>query len=363
MKRKIFTIATIAAMSVGAAMAAPDVKWLNPNYDFGAFKEDMGLVTCVFRGVNTGDEPLLVIDARANCGCTRPVYTKNAVAPGDTLKVTVSYDPTGRPGRFHKQVKVTTNSEGKASSILNIRGTVIGASNTLKTRYPITAGKCRVSNDVAPFGETTKGHVLAAAVNIYNPTQDTIVPAVADMPEYINAMFRPEVIPPGEQGTLSMTAYTDRCREWGVVESRFRLIPDKDHADDFVDVTTIMIVNEDFSKLTDDQRTKAPVAKVSTQALDFGRMSRRTGKAEQRFTITNTGRSPLLIRRIYSADKSLDIKTSTMKVKPGKSATVTVYANADKLESGDLLNARITLITNSPDNPTIMVRAVGEVTD
>lgn len=344
-------------------MAAPEVKWLNPDYDFGAFKEEMGHVTCVFRGVNTGDEPIVVIDARANCGCTRPVYTKKAVAPGDTLKVTVSYDPTGRPGRFHKQVKVTTNAGGKASSILNIRGTVIGASNTLKTRYPITAGKCRVSNDVAPFGETTKGHVLAAAVNIYNPTQDTIVPAVADMPAYINALFRPEVIPPGEQGTLSMTAYTDRCREWGVVESSFRLMPDKDHADDFVKVSTVMIVNEDFSKLTDDERAKAPVAEVSTQALDFGRMSRQSGTEERQFTITNKGKSTLLIRRIYSADKALRLKISTMKVKPGKSATVTVYANTSNVEPGDLLNARITLITNSPDNPTIMVRAVGEVTD
>ncbi len=107
---------------------------------------------------------------------------------------------------------------GAGSKVLTITGTVIGSSNTLSSRFPVAAGRARISNDVTPFGETVKGRVLAAAVNIYNPTADTLVPAVVEKPDYLNVLFRPEVIPPGEQATLSLTAYTDRVEGWGVIE-------------------------------------------------------------------------------------------------------------------------------------------------
>lgn len=340
-----------------AASAAPSLTWLQPVHDFGAFREEMGPVTCTFQAINTGDEPVVVLDARANCGCTRPVYAKKPVAPGDTLKVSVSYDPKGRPGRFHKQVRVTTNPPAGAS-VLNIRGTVIGASNTLRSRYPIEAGNARISNDVTPFGETRKGHVVAAAVNIYNPTDSAITPAVANVPGYINGIFRPTVIPSGEQGILSLTAYTDRCPQWGVVTDSLTLIPDARHPEQSATIATVVIVNEDFSKLTPEQLEDAPVAQYSTDVLDFDRIDG-TAPRHLTFTIGNSGRSPLLIRRLYTPDHAITIKSSSTKIKPGRKATVTVTVDPAKLSADQPLNARITAITNSPDNPNSIIRVVG----
>ncbi len=357
---RIFTL--LAVMSLGLhAMGEEQLVWLNPTHDFGAFREEMGLAECTFLAVNTGDEPVGVIDARANCGCTRPVYSRQPVAPGDTLRISVAYDPSGRPGRFRKQVKVTT---GAGSKVLTITGTVIGSSNTLSSRFPVAAGRARISNDVTPFGETVKGRVLAAAVNIYNPTADTLVPAVVEKPDYLNVLFRPEVIPPGEQATLSLTAYTDRVEGWGVIEDSFRLVPDKTDGAG-VEIQTVMIVNEDFSKLTKTQREQAPHAQVSEKSVDFGAVNPSSGKVSRTFTIANTGKSPLIIRRVYSPEKALAVKASTMKVKPGKSAEVTVTLDPAQLSSSDisqgLFNARITLITNDPDGANKIIRAVAEI--
>lgn len=358
-------LSLIATLSASASFAGPQLVWLNPVHNFGAFKEELGPVTCTFKAVNTGDEPVVVIDARANCGCTRPTYTREPVAPGDTLFVSVAYDPQGRPGRFSKQVKVTANTDIK-SYILSVRGTVIGASATLKSRYPEEVGPYRVSNRIAPFGETLKGHVLAAAVNIYNPTADTIRPAVKNIPAFINALFRPSVIPPGEQAILSMTAYTDRTPLYGIIEDSLTLIPNEASPENSIDISTVMIVNEDFTKLTAEQLAAAPVAKVSESVLDFGVVDPAgIDPIEREFTITDTGHESLAVRRLFSADKSLAIKASAMKARQGRKITVNVALIPSLLNEGQkaegIINSRITLITNDPANPTQIIRVVGQI--
>lgn len=358
--RKILTT-IMAAVCVLVAQAAPRIVWLNPTYNFGAFREEVGPVTCVFEGVNVGDEPVVVIDARANCGCTRPAYDREPIAPGDTLRVSVAYDPAGRPGRFSKQVKVAT-SNGK-TAVLRIRGTVIGSSNTLRSRYPEQSGAIRFSNRISPFGETRKGNVLASAVNIYNPTPDTIYPAVTRKPAYINVLIRPEAVAPGEQGTLSMTAYTDMTDGWGLIEDSLSVVFDRNHPDWTATIQTVMIVNEDFTKLTEQQRADAPTADLSETTLDFGVIDPAAGAVSRRFTVANHGRSALLIRRLYSPDKAVAVKASSMKVKPGKKATVTVTVDPAAIRpsaTGDtILNARITLIANAPESPSQIIRVVG----
>ncbi|MCM1292229.1 MAG: DUF1573 domain-containing protein [Bacteroides sp.] len=353
------TITSLSLLVAAVCQAAPQLVWLNPTHDFGAFHEEMGKVTCTFMAVNTGDEPVVVVDARANCGCTRPVYDRAPVAPGDTLRVSVSYDPSGRPGRFHKQVKVATNTE--TTAVLNIRGTVIGSPSTLNSRYPQTVGPYRYSSSIVPFGETVKGHVLAAAVNIYNPTDQPIEPAVDSVPAVFNMMFKPTVIMPGDQGILSITAYTDRLDDWGVIEDSFVLIPDKNHPADRARLQTVMIVNQDFSKLTDEERNNAPKAALSESTLDFGRISLTGGGVTRRLTVRNDGASTMLLRRVYSPEKGVSVRVSADKVKPGKEAVITVTVNPAKLAGESMLNGRLTIIVNDPADHTRIVRLVGEI--
>lgn len=349
-------IAAIAALSVSAQ---PGLRWLETVHDFGAFHEDVGLVKCSFKAVNETGQPVSVLKARANCGCTRPTYNKEPIAPGDTLTVSVAYDASGRPGAFSKQVRVETTA-GKHDFL--IKGTVIGSPNTLATRYPVAVGEMRVSNSMTPFGQALKGRVLSAAVNIYNPTDHDIRPAVDSLPPYVNALFRPEVIKTGEQGTLSLTAYTDRCDDYGVVTDRFILIPDSENSPESrVAIATTIIVNEDFSKLTPEEKERGPVASLSNDILDFGRLSATDGKKTMTLTITNTGKSQLIVRRYFTADPAVSLHIDREKIKPGKSAKLRVTVDCSRLHAPDPLNARITLITNSPSAPSQIVRVVAEV--
>lgn len=94
------------------------------NHDFGTIQEAKGPVSCTFEFTNTGDKPLLIIDATASCGCTHPEYPSKPIKPGKKGKIKVTYSPIGRPGAFKKTVKVKTNGKERAT-ILRIEGTVI----------------------------------------------------------------------------------------------------------------------------------------------------------------------------------------------------------------------------------------------
>ena len=94
------------------------------SHDFGTIKEANGPVSCTFEFTNTGDKPLLIIDATASCGCTRPEYPTKPIKPGKKGKIKVTFSPIGRPGAFKKTVKIKTNGKER-STTLRIDGTVI----------------------------------------------------------------------------------------------------------------------------------------------------------------------------------------------------------------------------------------------
>lgn len=95
----------------------------NVEHDFGAIKEADGSVTHTFVIKNTGDAPLVITRVVASCGCTTPQFSKEPIAPGQTSKIDVTYNPAGRPGQFVKTIAVYSNGKD-GTFTLRIKGVV-----------------------------------------------------------------------------------------------------------------------------------------------------------------------------------------------------------------------------------------------
>ena len=125
---KRFFIAFLVVCSIALSGVADDkyaeATFTVKSHDFGNIKEANGPVSCTFEFVNTGDKPLLIIDATASCGCTRPEYPTKPIKPGKKGKIKVTYSPIGRPGAFKKSIKIKTNGRER-STVLHIEGNVI----------------------------------------------------------------------------------------------------------------------------------------------------------------------------------------------------------------------------------------------
>lgn len=125
MKKFIAIAALIALFAIPAWSDKGEsrMKLKETVHDFGTIKENGGPAVCEFEFENQGNAPLLIFDATAECGCTRPEYPKNPIAPGKKGKVKVTYNPLGRPGPFDKTVTIKTNGTPKKLRV-KIRGSV-----------------------------------------------------------------------------------------------------------------------------------------------------------------------------------------------------------------------------------------------
>ena len=94
------------------------------SHDFGIVKEKNGMVSHEFEFTNVGDGNLIIIEATATCGCTRPEYPKNPIAPGKKGKIKVTYNPIGRQGAIDRVVTIKTNASPKKVR-LKLKGNVV----------------------------------------------------------------------------------------------------------------------------------------------------------------------------------------------------------------------------------------------
>ena len=357
MKKIITAIALLLSVSIGLS-AQRSIRWVNSDYDFGAFKEDSGHVTCQFKGVNVCDEPISIVSARATCGCTTPEYSHKSFASGDTITITVSYDPEGRPGRFMKKVYLK-NSNDDDQDELKIRGVVIGSEETLKSRYPIDCGKLRMQQEVVAIGELPRGKAKAGFVNVYNQTTDSVVPQLTNVPSDIKTSITPAKVAPGEQASLAFHFDAFYCEKWGIVNDSVVLVTDvADGKEVTIDVTANVVPN--FAKMTPGERMNAPVVAFEPERVDMGVVSRQGQPITREFKVKNKGKDELKIYRVYSLDDGVSVKLDKSKIKGGRTTKVVVTITPSQLK-GELLNATIKFVVNDPSNPQPVMRVVGEL--
>lgn len=356
---------TLRRLLLSAAAAMPlwlfadPVTWLQTTHDFGAFNEDLGAVDAIFEMVNTSGAPVRIIDARATCGCTVPEYPREEIAPGDTARLRATYLASGRPGKFSKNIYVRTSAEPSKQQTLTVSGTVIGASSTLASRFPVVAGPMRLKSSTVPFGEVLRGKIKSIYIDAYNQSADTLRPQLAGLPPYIDCHLTPEVVPPGEQMQICLTLQTLKASEWGINSGDFSLItvPGDTLAMDY-----FAIIAEDFSQLTPGQRLNAPVAELTPERVNLGELSDLKPR-ELTFELRNSGKSPLEVRRVQIADPTLsDLRIASTRIKPGKSARITLTFSPEKAD-GDFIAARLTVICNDPENSLITSRITAEINE
>lgn len=119
----VAAVVTAAIVTPASAKGKAAIKFAEDVYNFGTIPEKKGVVTHEFTFTNTGDAPLVIVDAHAECGCTTPEYPKAPVMPGKTGKIKVTYNPLGRPGSFTKSVTIKSNGKPK-KAVIYIKGIV-----------------------------------------------------------------------------------------------------------------------------------------------------------------------------------------------------------------------------------------------
>jgi len=116
--KKLILMSLLLVCGFSFASAQAEIKFDKLTHNFGTFSEKEGTVTCVFNFTNVGDQPLIINQAVASCGCTVPTYTKEPIKPGESGQIKVTYNGAGKfPGHFKKSITVRTNGKAEMTRL------------------------------------------------------------------------------------------------------------------------------------------------------------------------------------------------------------------------------------------------------
>lgn len=328
-------------------------------WDFGTIREADGPVRHTFTARNTGNEPVVVVEVSVSCGCLRPEFSRKPVLPGGELPLTITFDPTNRPGRFDKQIGVFL-SGSKTPVRLALTGTVVPREKSIEELYPLDAGcGLRLETNFFAFSYLYHDEAAYTSVGAVNTSQH---PLRLEFRLQRSSGFlhieAPAELGPGEQAEIVLRYLVPRASShYGTVQDELTLAVDGRTSR--LPFTTHGIAVDSREIVND---AGDPIAKIEPATLRFGEVKLGSEAPEQRFTIRNEGGSPLAVRAVELPDRvrcSLRAGDSI----PAQGSRPVIVAIDTKPPLYGAFTEHITLITNDPVRPLRKVRVTAVLID
>lgn len=140
-------------------------------YNFGRILEKNGKTSRTITLTNKGGKPVAISDVRTSCGCAAPTFTKQAIRPGQTGKVTITYDPYNRAGKFAKDIYILLN-DGSNYVETKITGEVVPFLHPVTEDHPYAFGHgLYMGLKLLPFANQGAGVRQTVQLRIANDTK------------------------------------------------------------------------------------------------------------------------------------------------------------------------------------------------
>jgi hypothetical protein len=342
------------------------VKFEEEVHDFGIINIDSGYVFHEFSFINIGSTPFIINNVKTSCGCTSPEWTREPVIPGQSGSITVRFNPKGRPGPFSKSITIYSNAESQPV-VLKIKGIVeterpeVTKERKLadiKREYKYEMGDLRLKNTHVAFNEILKGTSKTMNVTIANSSaENSIKPSIKSIPDFLTIVFNPAVLEPAGEGEIEITYNSALKDEWDrAIDRLYVLVNNIAPRNNMLTVTAT--VTEDFSGLTEDEKVNAPSASFDSRTFNFGTI-KQGKKIEHNFVLKNTGKSDLLIRRVWATCGCTAVTPRKTIIKPGEDTQIKAVFNSTGRKGNQ--KKMITVITNDPVNPKVLLWLEGIV--
>lgn len=319
------------------ASASPDFD--HYEWDFGEIEEREGTVSHVFTLKNDGTGPLYVGRAIPSCSCITAVLPQEAILPGKTGELIVSFSPSGAVGDTFRSLEIT-DSEGRLLGTLSIEANVIPIDRSIQERYFYTLGDMLYANlCTVPFGYIYPGDTLTKTVFLANASPEAISIETSRPSFPTFQVGAPASIAPGEELPLTLAYALPAESQWiGTLNDTLRLSINGKPA--LLPITTSAIV---LQRLTDSSTPPAlrtyPSSGKLMPKLDPG-TAEEPGDYEATIEVHNDGQSPLQLLKVEAPD-GINAIVDQETIAPGEQTLLRVSCQQAR-------KFRIRLFTNDP---------------
>jgi len=321
-------------------------------HDFGVIGEKNGNATVNFVLTNNSTDPIVITNAVASCGCTKPVWTKEPIEPGKQATIAVSYNPIGRIGPFAKTVTIYLNSQS-TPVYLKIKGTVVKgeiAKKKPEEEYPVALGSYLLKSKELNFGQISWNDSKNIRLEVFNNSDKSITQQVMKLPKYLKVIFDPVIIPTKTAGVVDVTVSVPESNFYGNLSGEFTILINGVRQS-FPYSANVL---DDFSKWTATKKANAGKINLSATELNFGNFSSGNSRT---LKISNSGKSVLNIHSIQSSDPAVNVSKTHFAVNPEEIVDIKVNVDAKKVQSK--LSAKLSIISDDPNTPVSEISVVG----
>ena len=357
MKKLLLVVAFFGLVSyINSQNTKAVLSFEKKTHDFGEIKEEGGAVSYSFEFTNTGTQPLVIHNVQASCGCTTPDWTRNPVQPGGKGFVKATFDPRGRTGPLNKTVTVTANTEPN-SEVLRITGNVLAKEKTMEDIYPRQMENIRLKAAVLSLTKIDPGTSKTEKLEFINTSSEPVTITFDKVPEHLKMKVEPATVPAGATGAIVATFDASKKQDWGFINDQVYLIINGIKSNDNR-ISVSATIEEDYSKWSVEQMANAPVIEVSESLFDFGDIQKNE-KVTHVFTIKNTGKSDLNLRKVSSSCGCTTTQPDKNVIPANESATITV--TFDSRGRNGRQNQSITVLSNDPKKSNFALRITANI--
>lgn len=355
MKAKSITL-LIVMFLMGAyvyAQSVEKIKFEKTTHEFGELDKDAPAIY-TFKFTNTSAEPVLLSRVKASCGCTTPSWTKEAVKPGETGEIKVQYN-TSRVGPFTKTVTVTYDTLEKPV-ILYIKGDVKqaeGAEDFVAFAHNMGGLSLdKINHSIGTLNSNEEKTIEVMVKNV-SPNKITFTGRYDKEMMFEVTPGKTEIIP-GEKTTIKIRIMGDKFITPGTFSKQVVI-----YTDEAENPGKSIQINGSLNKVySQAELDRLPNIEFELTEYDGGTVIDGE-KVIYAYKFKNTGLDDLVIESVKASCGCTATAPKDMVIAGGQ--TSEIVATFDSRGRSGAQTKTITVRSNDPDSPTIVLRLKAEV--
>lgn len=187
---------------IPAQINGPKINVLNKKHDFGNIAEGV-TVSHNFIITNNGDDVLKLLDVKAGCGCTVAKLDKTELKPGESTRIKVDFNSTGRVGKQTKDVVITSNDNSNSKLTLTVTAFIEEKAEYTKQSTEIP--RIYFYKSQHDFGELKSGVKVDFTFTFRNSGKKNLeIKDVKTSCGCTAALVSNKILKPGEEGTIKV---------------------------------------------------------------------------------------------------------------------------------------------------------------
>lgn len=305
---------------------------------------------------NTGNQPVIISRITPLTSIVKTEWSREPIAPGKSKEISLLFSPDKLQESFSYKILIYSNAQEKRKEII-LKGNLIDNPQKPQLLYKQNINGLKFKSSNINFGQIYTWQSITDTVYYFNSRNESVTLTAQYKPSYLTVNFVPTTTAPSQKGAIIITYNAQKKNDYGY--SYESLILNINGVRDFKNRLSVTAkITEDFSRLTASELANAPIASFEKKEINFGEIEK-GAKANCDFILTNKGKSTLFIRKTKASCGCTAVALGENALQPGQSTTIrTTFNSAGK--SGRQYKS-ITVITNDPKNPEIVLTISGSI--